>query len=150
MADPGDLHAGGQFSSCGVEATGTGADEARSGTVQGAGAVPSVIAAIQPLNRWCTVARRRSARRGARSPPGNSRNGRVWLPPMPAVEPDQFLERRTLVRVGIVEAVDEDVGGVRERVRASKVVGGVRSEVGQRIHALDSVVGRDTGSHHRR
>ena len=58
----------------------------------------------------------------------------------PAVEPDQLLEGGALVGVRVVEAVDEDVGGVDERARAAEVVGAVRAERGERVLALDAVV----------
>ena len=40
------------------------------------------------------------------------------------VERDQLLERATLVQLGVVEAVHEEVGRVREPVRAEQVLRG--------------------------
>ena len=48
-------------------------------------------------------------------------NGRVCDPPMPAVERDQLLERAALLGDRVVEAVDHDVGDVREAVGAEQV-----------------------------
>ena len=41
----------------------------------------------------------------------------------PAVERDQLLERAALVKLGVVEAVDHDVGDVGEAVRAPEMAG---------------------------
>ena len=67
---------------------------------------------------------------------------RVRLPAAhPAVRADQLLERRDLVEVVPVGAVDDDVRAVREAVGAADVVGRVRAERRQRVLALDRAVG---------
>jgi hypothetical protein len=58
---------------------------------------------------------------------GYSRNGASVRHPSP-VESDQLLERGTFVGVRVEEAVDQDVGCVRERVGATEVIGGIRAE----------------------
>src|SRR2546421_4504050 len=45
-----------------------------------------------------------------------------------AVERDQLFESAALVEIGVVKAVHEDVGSVRERVRAEQVRSSVRRE----------------------
>ena len=59
---------------------GIGAVAGRSGTVHGAGALPSLMVAIQPLNRWWMVAAPTIGSSGNSNPDGNRRNGWVWLP----------------------------------------------------------------------
>ena len=59
-----------------------------------------------------------------------------------AVGAHELLERRDLVRLGVVHAVDEDVGAVGEAVGAPQVVGCVGAEVAQRVLAGDLVVVR--------
>ena len=56
----------------------------------------------------------------------------------PAVERDQLLERAPLFELGVVEAVDHDVGDMLESVGPAKVRGGVGRERRQRIVALDA------------
>src|SRR5437763_86624 len=57
-----------------------------------------------------------------------------------AVERDQLLERAAFVKCGVVEAVHEQVGSVRESVGAKKVTRGVGREARERILALDRVI----------
>ncbi len=53
----------------------------------------------------------------------------------------ELLERGDLLGIGVVHAVDEDVGTVREAVVAAEVIGGRRVELRERVLALDRVVG---------
>ena len=64
----------------------------------------------------------------------------------PAVEGDQLLERAALLDVGVVEAVDHDVGDVLEPVGPPQVSRGAGRESRQRILAGDGVVGQVSGS----
>ena len=60
-----------------------------------------------------------------------------------AVERDQLLERAALVELGVVEAVHEEIGRVREPVRAKQVLRGRRGERRERILPLDAPVGEE-------
>ena len=75
----------------------------------------------QPRSTSCTCAAPTIGSSGSGSSTGWRMNGRVWRPPMPAVERDQLLERAALVELGVVEAADHDVRDVREAVRAEQV-----------------------------
>ena len=55
------------------------------------------------------------------------------------VEGDQFLECATLLEIGVIEAVDEDVGGVCEAIRALEVSRSVGRERRERILSLDPI-----------
>jgi hypothetical protein len=58
----------------------------------------------------------------------------------PAVEANQLFERGALIGVGVIEAVDEQVGAVVEAARAAEMVSGVRPKDGKRVGALDATV----------
>src|SRR6185503_15237776 len=73
---------------------------------------------------------------------GGVEDERLRLEPAHApVEGDQLLERAAFVEVGIVEAADEDVWGVRKAVGACEVDRRVRREVRQWVLALDLPAG---------
>ena len=57
-----------------------------------------------------------------------------------AVERDQLLEGAALVEQRVVEAVDEDVGHVREAVGAPQVLARVGREARERVLAVDAAV----------
>ena len=57
-----------------------------------------------------------------------------------AVGAHELLERRHLVGVGVVHAVDEDVRTVGEAIVTAQVLGRRRVEDGERVLALDDVV----------
>ncbi len=63
------------------------------------------------------------------------------LPPSePPVRAHELLEGRDLVGLGVVQAVDEDVGAVSEAVGAAQVVGRVGPEVEQRVPPGHTIV----------
>ena len=53
------------------------------------------------------------------------------------MEGDQLLEGAALVERRVVEAADQDVGGVLEPVAAAEVPSGVRREPRERVAAFD-------------
>ncbi len=73
---------------------------------------------------------------GAGRPTGCMMKGRVCGAAHAAVEGDQLLEGAALVELGVVEAVDHDVGDVGEAVGAREVLGGRRREGRERVLAL--------------
>ena len=67
-----------------------------------------------------------------------------------AVEGDQLLERAALLELGVIEAVDHDVGDVLEPVGPAQVRGGVGRERRQRVLALDPPLVQVVGAVRRR
>src|SRR5437879_9318389 len=57
-----------------------------------------------------------------------------------AVEGDQLLERAALVEIRVIEAVDQDVGGLRESVRTEEMPRRVRRVGRKRVLPLDPAV----------
>ena len=55
----------------------------------------------------------------------------------PAVERDQLFERAALFEVGVVEAVNHDVGGMLKSVGAPQVRGGIGRKRLERVLTLD-------------
>ena len=86
--------------------------------------------------------RRRSARPARSTPTGTTAKGLRLRPAEAAVRAHELLERRHLVRGRVIHAVDEQVRAVRKAVVAAQVVGRGRVEVGERVLALDRVVGQ--------
>jgi hypothetical protein len=54
------------------------------------------------------------------------------------VTADQLLERAYLVEIRVIGAVDEEVADVGEPVEPTEMIGGPRTEDGQRVLAIDS------------